>query len=123
MKSCWFTRFIWALLCSALLAAPVFAQDPANPAEATFVGAAACAGCHADQTQSWAGSHHAQAMQKATPATVLGDFNGASLDHHGVTTTFSRNGDAFIVRTEAPDGRCTTMRSPILSGSIRCSNI
>ena len=104
MKSCWFTRFIWALLCSALLAAPVFAQDQAKPADATFVGAAACAGCHADQTKSWAGSHHAQAMQKATPTTVLGDFNGASLDHHGVTTTFSRNGDAFMVRTEGPDG-------------------
>ena len=35
---------------------------------------------------------------------MLGDFNGAGLDHHGVTTTFSRNGDAFMVRTEGPDG-------------------
>lgn len=104
MTSCWFTRFLWALLCAALLAGPGFAQDEAKPAAAAFVGAAACAGCHADQTKSWAGSHHAQAMQQATAATVLGDFNGASLDHHGVTTTFSRNGDSFMVRTEGPDG-------------------
>ena len=74
------------------------------PTEATFVGAAACAGCHADETLNWTISHHAQAMQKATPETVLGDFNGASLDHHGVTTTFSRNGDDFMVRTDGPDG-------------------
>ncbi len=99
------SRFRAAFLCwLALLAAPAFAEDQARPAEAAFVGAAACAGCHADQTQSWEISHHAQAMQKATPETVLGDFNGARLDHHGVTTTFSRSGDAFMVRAEGPDG-------------------
>ena len=76
-------------------------QADASP---TFVGAAACAGCHAAETKSWKPSHHALAMQKATPATVLGDFNNATLTHHGVTTNFRRNGDTFIVRTEGPDG-------------------
>ena len=93
-----------ALLCWLLLFAAAFAQDQGQPAEATFVGAEACAGCHATQTKSWTQSHHALAMQKATPATVLGDFNNATLTHHGVTTTFSRNGDTFMVRTEGPDG-------------------
>ena len=50
------------------------------------------------------GSHHAQAMQAATPATVLGDFADAKLNHFGVVTTFSRAGDKFMVRTDGPDG-------------------
>ena len=104
MRSRWSTLFAFALLALTLLAALARADGPAKSAEATFVGAAACAGCHADETLNWTISHHAQAMQKATPETVLGEFNGVSLDHHGVTTTFSRNGETFMVRTEGPDG-------------------
>ena len=76
-------------------------QADASP---TFVGAAACAGCHVAATQRWKTSHHALAMQKANAATVLGDFANATLTHHGVTTTFSRAGENFMVRTEGPDG-------------------
>ena len=76
-------------------------QADASP---TFVGAAACAGCHAAATQRWKTSHHALAMQKANAATVLGDFTNVTLTHHDVTTTFSRDGDKFMARTEGPDG-------------------
>src|SRR5260370_28527683 len=41
-------------------------------------------------------------MQEATEATVLGDFAGPQLEHFGVTFTFFRDGDRFMVRT---DGR------------------
>jgi hypothetical protein len=68
-----------------------------------FVGGQACAGCHVAESDAWKGSHHTLAMQKATEGTVLGDFGGTKLEHHGVTT-FSRSGDRFIVRTEGPDG-------------------
>jgi hypothetical protein len=71
---------------------------------ATFEGAQACAGCHAAEFDAWKGSHHALAMQTATEATVLGDFAGARLEHFGVTTTFFRDGDKFMVRTDGPDG-------------------
>jgi Tfp pilus assembly protein PilF len=71
---------------------------------ATFVGGQACAGCHAAETERWAGSHHALAIQKATSASVLGDFAGARLDHFGVVTSFSRSDDKFMVRTDGPDG-------------------
>src|SRR6202046_4811069 len=64
----------------------------------------ACAGCHAAETERWAGSHHALAMQKATSASVLGDFAGARLDHFGIVTSFSRSNDTFMVRTDGPDG-------------------
>jgi predicted CXXCH cytochrome family protein len=43
-------------------------------------------------------------MQEAAPATVLGDFANAPLAHQGAATTFSRAGDAFMLRTEGPDG-------------------
>jgi tetratricopeptide (TPR) repeat protein len=69
---------------------------------ATFVGGAACASCHSTQAALWQGSHHALAMQPATAATVLGDFAGAKFDHFGVTTTFSRDGNKFMVRTQGP---------------------
>ena len=71
---------------------------------AHFVGGKACAGCHAEETARWNESHHAQAMQPATPGTVLGDFADAKLDHFGIATTFFRAGDKFMVRTDGPDG-------------------
>ena len=70
---------------------------------ATFVGAQTCGGCHTAQFDAWKGSHHALAMQKATEATVLGDFADTKLEHFAVTTTFFRDGDRFMVRTDGPD--------------------
>jgi predicted CXXCH cytochrome family protein len=43
-------------------------------------------------------------MESATPQTVLGDFNQASVTHRGVTSTFFRRGEKFLVRTDGPDG-------------------
>jgi len=95
-------------LCRAVLAImitlPVAGWMAARADEApTFVGAQACANCHAAAFDAWKGSHHALAMQPATAATVLGDFSDASLEHSGVTTSFFRNGDKFMVRTDGPD--------------------
>ena len=78
---------------------PARADDPAH-----FVGAKICATCHAAETARWSESHHARAMQVATPATVLGDFADVKVEHFGVTSTFSRAGDKYIVRTDGPDG-------------------
>jgi hypothetical protein len=69
-----------------------------------YVGAQACAGCHVQEFEAWKGSHHALAMQPASAAMVLGGFSGAQLEHFGATTTFSRDGDKFMVRTDGPDG-------------------
>jgi tetratricopeptide (TPR) repeat protein len=95
MRSCWFI----VLLCWLPLMAPAFAQEGT-----TFAGAKACAACHAPEAERWKTSHHALAMQKAAATTVLGDFANATLTHHGVTTTFSRDGEKFMVRTEGPGG-------------------
>ena len=75
------------------------AEEPAH-----YVGGAACAGCHTTEAGLWRNSHHARAMQKAAPATVLGDFAGARLNHAGVETIFSRSDAGFSLRTDGPDG-------------------
>ena len=46
---------------------------------AEFVGMEACVGCHAEQAERFADSHHDLAMQKSTDTSVLGDFNDAVL--------------------------------------------
>lgn len=81
------------------------AAEPPAPA---FVGAAACAGCHTEATKAWHGSQHDLAMQEATPATVLGDFDDATFTHYGVTSRFYRKGDRFYVETDGPDGALQT---------------
>ena len=84
-------------------AAPALA--PAQPSQ--FVGAQACKSCHEAEFNAWSGSHHQQAMQAVTPATVLGDFNGAKFKQKDVESTFFKRGDKFMVRTDGPDGKLT----------------
>jgi hypothetical protein len=44
-------------------------------------------------------------MQLAGKTTVLGNFDNASLSHFGVTTSFSKKDNRFMVRTEGSDGK------------------
>ena len=71
---------------------------------AKFVGAADCANCHEQENSRWRGSHHQLAMQPASDSSVLGDFNRASFHNADITSTFSRRGSKFMVRTDGPDG-------------------
>jgi len=69
-----------------------------------FAGSAACMDCHATEAALWSGSHHAKAMQHASAATVLGNFDNASFDYFGTSSTFFRRDDGFFVRTDGADG-------------------
>ncbi len=71
---------------------------------AAFVGGQVCAECHRKEYDAWSGSHHDLAMDLADDQTVLGDFDGASFTHFGVTSTFFRRDGQFFVRTDGPDG-------------------
>ncbi len=84
-----------------LLLSPGIATAQQKPG---YVGAPVCGECHASQLQAWRGSHHDLAMQVAREGTVLGDFEDATFEHAGVTTTFFRRDGGFMVRTEGPDG-------------------
>ena len=72
--------------------------------EPAYVADAACEECHVDAFAKWESSNHFAAMQPASEATVVGDFDDAELTHFGVATRFSRRGEAFLVTTEGSDG-------------------
>jgi predicted CXXCH cytochrome family protein len=77
--------------------------DSSRPAPG-YVGSAACARCHAVQARAWRDSHHARAMQEATPGTVLGDFANAQFRYGGVTSTFATRDGRYFVTTDGSDG-------------------
>jgi Tfp pilus assembly protein PilF len=82
------------------------AKSSAQAADApTFVGSAACGGCHESEMAAWRSSQHAIAMQEATPETVLGDFDDASFTRGGVTSRFFKRDGKFLVATDGPDGK------------------
>jgi tetratricopeptide (TPR) repeat protein len=94
-------------LIGALFLAGCGSRDEAPRSQAAtggYVGSATCAPCHAREFEAWSGSDHDRAMAVADASTVLGDFSGARLEHHGVSTTFLRRGEAFVMRTDGPDG-------------------
>jgi predicted CXXCH cytochrome family protein len=88
-----------------LLSLPVIASDADSHTH--FVGRQVCASCHAAQEQLWRQSHHDLAMQAATAATVLGNFDNQEFTHAGTTSRFFRKDDRFMVRTDGPDGKLT----------------
>ncbi len=96
------TRFIIYPLAASFVIKLAIAGIPLSP---RYIGSGVCAGCHVEQTAQWSGSHHDLAMQSASEETVLGDFNNATLIHFGMKTSFSKQDDNFMVRTEGPDGK------------------
>ena len=80
---------------------------PAAPAlpPAHYVGAQACASCHAKETQAWQQSHHALAMQVADDKTVAGRFDGQVLKQDGSVASFFKRDQRYFVKTDGPDGK------------------
>jgi predicted CXXCH cytochrome family protein len=78
-------------------AVPAVATMPAP----TYVGASACAACHANEAKAWRGSDHDLAMQAASAQSMLGNFDNAKF---GTSTFFARDGKYFV-NTEGPDGK------------------
>jgi predicted CXXCH cytochrome family protein len=70
-----------------------------------YAGSPACASCHAAETAAWAGSQHRKAMEPATSATVLGDFEGATAEHFGSKARFLKRDGRYVVETEGRDGK------------------
>lgn len=69
-----------------------------------LLGDEACASCHKEQFKDWKGSHHDKAMDIATDATVLGDFNDMKFKSQGITSRFFKKNGIFYVNTEGRDG-------------------
>ena len=94
-----------AVLVPGVLLAVLLRPETGIDGPNNYVGRAVCARCHQPQMNAYAGSQHDLAMQEPTPVTVLGDFTGSTFTHSGVTTTFHRDGDRFVVDTDGPDGQ------------------
>jgi Tfp pilus assembly protein PilF len=88
-----------------LLKETYFPRPPATMPVATFVGGRKCADCHKAEYDSWQNSLHDRAMEVAGDTTVLGDFNNAVVEFHGVTSRFYRKNNQFFVYTQGPDGK------------------
>jgi predicted CXXCH cytochrome family protein len=73
----------------------------------SYVGSVECGRCHADQYAKWSGSHHDLAMQVASDATVLGDFDDAEFSQGDAHFQFSRRDGRFWVRTQNSSGEPT----------------
>ncbi|RKX34484.1 MAG: hypothetical protein DRP71_06875 [Verrucomicrobia bacterium] len=86
--------------------------DPIDAAErvtwadgpATYVGRESCRECHENSMRLFEGSHHDLAMDHATEATVLGDFNDSTFTYNGLTSRFYRRAGGYFVETEGGDG-------------------
>ncbi len=85
-----------------VLISPIPVAVGAGP---THVGSTRCAECHPAEADAWRGSHHDLAMAEATEQTVLGDFSGAQVKAHKITSRFYRKDGGFFVRTDGPDGK------------------
>ncbi len=78
------------------------AREPAG-----YADPGSCGACHPAEQAAWHGSHHDRAMEPATEASVLGDFDDAAFTQFGRTTHFRRRAGRYFVETEGPDGEPT----------------
>jgi len=80
-----------------------------------YTGAAACRPCHPAAFESWHHSYHRSMTQAASPAAVLGRFDGAPLDEHGHAAW--RRGDGFYVDMPGAEGQIEPRRVVMTTGS------
>lgn len=74
------------------------------PGSTDHVGSTVCGQCHRQALADWRGSDHQLAMQRASAASVLGDFDSAQFENAGVSSRFAQRGGRHIVSTDGPDG-------------------
>jgi len=72
---------------------------------AIFVGTQKCMDCHKIEYDKWRDSHHDHAMEVADEKTVLGDFDNAVFENHGVASRFYQKDGRFFVYTQGPNGK------------------
>lgn len=91
-------------VCGGLVFADWWTVLPEEYSRPAYVGRQTCLECHQGQHEQWTGSHHDLAMDRATPETVLGDFNDVEFTHHDITSRLYRDGQRYMIRTEGPTG-------------------
>ena len=85
--------------------AGVYQTGKVEERTATFAGSLKCKECHQKEYDKWLNSNHDHAMDVANEKTVLGDFNNAAFEAHGVSSRFYKKDGRFFVRTQGPEGK------------------
>jgi len=96
-----------ALIAAAvLIVACTRTDEPAQSQTAIveFVGSRSCQSCHVSEFEAWRESDHELAMQIASTATVLGNFDDVEFDYFGEKTLFLTDSNEFVVRTANTNG-------------------
>ena len=93
-----------ALLVGAVLLGCGCSREERAQHAASYVGSEACAGCHQQEHDGWALSHHALAMQPVSPTAALGDFADRTFVHGGTESRFFRRDGGWYCRTDGEDG-------------------
>jgi len=100
-----FCLILTTVRCTRENPADAGAQTPPDQQlSAEYVGREQCRECHEKEYNLYLGSDHDMAMDTATEATVLGDFNNVSFIHFGITSRFYRSEGKYMVHTEGPEG-------------------
>ena len=99
-------RFL-AVVAAMFLATSALAagRSPERRLAPGFTDNQICRECHRGEFDAWTGSHHRQAMRRASAQTVLGDFNDVAFTHAGVQSRFFKKAGKFFVNTEGKDGQ------------------
>lgn len=71
---------------------------------AQYAGTAKCQSCHQKEFDLFAGSDHFHAMDTASAASVLGNFNNSFFVHYGDTSFFYQRNNKYYVRTTDSSG-------------------
>ena len=80
----------WILLAAAAM--PLFSATAP-----TYVGAAACAKCHAEAQRTWAASRHSKMLQPATAQSVKGDFTRGQVQLRGGMYRLSQKAGVYYI--------------------------
>lgn len=71
----------------------------------SYIGAAACAQCHADAHRKWSQSRHSKMVQPATTASVKGDFSRSSVQLRGTSYLLHQRGGQYFITESYLTGR------------------
>jgi hypothetical protein len=85
----------------------------------TYVGAAACAKCHAEVHRKWTSSRHSKMVQPATDSAVKGDFTRRQLTLRGGTYLLRRQDGVYYITESYLTGKPQEHRVDYTLGNRR----
>ena len=102
---------------SALVFLTAFAAHAAGTS--TYVGAAACAKCHADEFAKWSSSRHSKMVQPATKTSVKGDFSRGRVELRGLPYLLREKDGVYYITESYLTGKPQEHRVDFTLGSRR----